>query len=159
MNRPKYLVLIWIPTVLILLTFAQAQSQTSAVPQRADIQEVYKWRLQDTYATDQVWEQAFTKMEKMLPQFEKFKGKLKLSGKNLEAGLFLRDSLLNILDRLYVYANMRRDEDNRVPAYQEMSDRAGNLRTRVDQTFSFIEPEITSLSSATLQKFVKSRTG
>ncbi len=161
MNKSKYLVLASILNALILFTFSLAQSQSSAgtVPQRADIQEVYKWRLQDIYATDQLWEQGFKKVEAMLPQFEKFKGRLQQSGKNLEACLVLRDSLLNILDRLYVYANMRRDEDNRVPAYQEMSDRAGNLRTRVDQALSFIEPEITSLPSATLQKFVKSRTG
>jgi len=161
MNKSKYLVLFSILTALILLTFSPAQSQSSvgAVPQRADIQEVYKWRLQDIYATGQLWEQDFKKVEAMLPQFEKFKGKFQQSGQHLESCLVLRDSLLNILDRLYVYANMRRDEDSRVPAYQEMSDRAGNLRTRVDQALSFIEPEITSLSSATLQKFVKSRSG
>jgi oligoendopeptidase F len=159
MNKSKYLVLTLILTALILFTFSLAQSQSSvgAVPQRADIQEVYQWRLQDIYATDQLWEQDFRKAEAMLPQFEKYKGKLHQPGKNLETCLVLRDSLMNILDRLYVYANMKRDEDNRISQYQQMSERAGFLQTETDQVLSFIEPEITSLSVAVIDKFKKSQ--
>jgi len=161
MNKSKYLVLTSIPIALILFTFSLAQSQSSAgaVPQRADIQEVYQWRLQDIYATDQLWEQDFKKVEAMLPRFENLRGRLGKSAKNLESGLVLRDSLMNILDRLYVYANLRKDEDNRLPAYQEMSERAGFLQTKVNQILSFIEPEIISLSTATFDKFKKSQPG
>src|SRR3989304_2990929 len=127
--------------------------------QRQEIEDQYQWKLEHIYATDESWEQDFMRVEAMLPQFENLRGKLGKSAKNLESGLVLRDSLMNILDRLYVYANLRKDEDNRIPAYQEMSERAGFLQTKVNQILSFIEPEITTLSTAALDKFKKSQPG
>ncbi len=137
--------------------YSQSNSKVSAIPQRSGIEDIYKWRLEDIYATDQMWEEDFKKVEAMLPHFDKSKNQLSKSAKNLESCLVLRDSLMNIFDQLYVYANMKRDEDNRLPQYQEMSERVGFLQTKVNQALSFIEPEIISLPTATLEKFKKSQ--
>ena len=161
MKRSNSHLLVSVFTLLALFSESLAQSQggVSAVPQRSDIGEKYQWKLEHIYATDESWEQDFMRVEAMLPQFENLRGKLGKSAKNLESGLALRDSLMNILDRLYVYANLRKDEDNRLPAYQEMSERAGFLQTKVNQILSFIEPEITSLSTVTLDRYKKSQPG
>ncbi|OGC76739.1 MAG: oligoendopeptidase F [candidate division Zixibacteria bacterium RBG_16_50_21] len=143
--------------LLTCLAFATgfSQSTTGSVPERKDIEDVYQWRLEDIYAADALWETDYKKVETLLPQFGKFKGQLSKSSKELLNCLALRDTLSSILDRLYVYSYMKRDEDNRLPVYQEMSDRAGSLRTRVNQALAFIEPEITAIPEAKLKSFLK----
>src|SRR3990172_6466481 len=161
MHRSKQLASFYLLAIVVALSFYPtfSQSEVNSVPQRSEIEERYKWKLEDIYASNQLWEQDFKKVESLFPLFENLRGKLSESAQTLLSGLVLRDSLSNILDRLYVYANMRRDEDNRVPLYQELSDGAGSLQTRVNQALSYIEPEITSIADSTLARFIKTKSG
>jgi oligoendopeptidase F len=145
--------------VTFTFTGVFAQSAAKAIPQRADIDAKYKWRLEDIYATDQLWEEDFSKVEGLLPEMTEFKGRLSESGKTLLGCLQLQDSLWNIMDRLYVYAGMRFDEDTRVSGYQEMSTRARSLATKVDQAASFINPEILEIPQSKLDELMKSEKG
>ena len=140
-------------------TFVFAQSAAKAIPQRSDIEDKYKWSLEDIYGTDQLWEEDFSNVEGLLPEMAKFKGRLSESGKTLLECLGLQDSLWNIMDRLYVYAGLRLDEDTRVSAHQEMSDRARSLATRVEHTASFIDPEILAVPQSKLDEFIKTEKG
>lgn len=156
----KILVLLAIGLIVIsTFTHVLAQSTTKAIPQRADIDAKYRWRLEDIYATDQLWEKDFSNVEGLLPRMTEFKGRLSESGKTLLDCLRLQDSLWNIMDRLYVYAGMRFDEDTRVSSYQEMSGRARSLSTRVRQAISFIEPEILAIPGSKLDELIKSENG
>jgi len=147
--------------LVVIFTFTPIFAQTGAktIPQRSDIDAKYKWRLEDIYVTDQLWKEDFSKVEGLLPEMTEFKGRLSESGRMLLECLGLQDSLWNIMDRLYVYAGMRFDEDTRVSAYQEMSSRARSLLTRVNQAVSFIDPEILAIPSSTLDELIKSEKG
>jgi oligoendopeptidase F len=147
--------------LVVAFTFTNvfAQSITKAIPQRSDIETKYKWRLEDIYATDQLWEGDFSKVEGLLPKMTEFKGRLQESGRTLLECLGLQDSVWNIMDRLFVYAGLHSDEDTRVAKYQEMSDRSGSLRTRVRQATAFIEPEILAIPKSKLDEFINSENG
>lgn len=156
----KYFVLLVLgQIVLFILTDVLAQSETKTVPQRSDIDAKYRWKLEDIFATDQLWEKDFSEVEGMLPAMTEFKGRLSESGATLLQCLQLQDSLWNITDRLYVYAGMKRDEDTREPSYQELYSRARSLATRVEQAASFIDPEILAMPKSALDEFMKSTTG
>jgi len=153
---------VWLIVGLIAIcTFTNvlAQSAVKGIPQRSDIDAKYKWRLEDIYASNQLWEGDFSKVEGLLPKMTEFKGHLSESGKTLLGCLQLQDSVWNIMDRLYVYAGMRSDEDTRVSTYQEMSGRAGSLMTRVRQATAFIEPEILTIPQSKLDELIKSENG
>ena len=153
---------VWLAVGLIVVfsfTNVLAQSAPKAIPQRSDIEAKYKWRLDDIFATDQLWEGDFSKVEGLLPKIGEFKGHLSESGKKLLECLQLSDSVWNIMDRLYVYAGLSSDEDTRVSAYQEMIGRAGSLRTSVRQATAYIEPEILTIPQSKLDEFIKSEEG
>jgi oligoendopeptidase F len=155
-------IFVWLIVGLIVVsTFTNvfAQSTVKAIPQRSDIEAKYKWKLEDIFATNQLWEGDFSKVDALLPKMIEFKGRLSESGKTLLGCLQLQDSLWNIMDRLYVYAGMHSDEDTRASTYQEMSGRAGSLRTRVRQATAFIEPEILAIPQPKLDEFIKSENG
>ncbi len=137
----------------------ESKRQVKKIPQRSDIPDKYKWRLEDIYATDELWEQDFARVEALLPEMEKYKGHLAESAKTLLDCLVMQDSIWMIFDPMYIYAYMKLDEDTRVSKYQEMSDRSTSQLARVRAAFSFIEPEILSIPQSKLDGFIKQQKG
>ena len=66
-----------------------------------------------------------------------------------------RDELFKEIERLYVYASLRRDEDTTNSTYQGMADRAMQLYVHASTAASYIEPEILALPQETLDRFVQ----
>ena len=153
-------ILLWMGLLVIfVLGDAFGQSPVKKIPQRSEIPDKYKWRLEDIYPTDSLCEYDFSRVEDLLPEMERFKGHLAESGKNLLDCLVMQDSIWNIFDRTYVYAYMKMDEDTRVSKYQELSDRAATLLSKVRQAFSFIDPEILSIPENSLKDLMEQEKG
>jgi oligoendopeptidase F len=159
MRRASKLVLGLGILLIFVLSTANGQSQVKKAPQRSEIDNKYKWRLEDIFATDTLWEKDFSKVESLLPEMDKFKGRLSESGKMLLDCLTMQDSIWIIADRLYVYAYMRLDQDQKVSKYQELSDRAYGLSAKVEEAMAFIEPEILSMPQETLDDLMKQEKG
>ena len=141
------------------LTTAFAQSKTKAIPQRSEIQDKYKWRLEDIYPTVQDWENDFSKLKEFTPGISACKGHLSDSGKKLLECLSLNDTLSDKLDRLYVYANLKLDEDTRNSTSQQMADRISALGTQIAEAASFFQPEILAIPDQKIKDFIKSEKG
>jgi oligoendopeptidase F len=133
--------------------------EVKEIPQRSDIEEKYKWRLNDIFPNDELWEQDFARVEALLPKMERFKGHLAESGKTLLDCLVMQDSVWIVFDPLYVYAYMKLDEDTRVSKYQEMSDRASGLDAEVREAFAFIDPEILNIPQDKLDQLTREEKG
>lgn len=116
------------------------------VPQRSQIEDKYKWRLADMFASDDDWQKSYDFLNANYERLGQFKGKLSQADQLL-ACLQLNDSLGLISDNLYVYAGLSLDQDNRESKYQEMSDRIGALGSKVAATTSYIEPEVLTLTA------------
>ncbi|MDH4222907.1 MAG: oligoendopeptidase F [candidate division Zixibacteria bacterium] len=154
---------IWLVVLLFAVvtwsnTFAQSTDK-KAIPQRSDISDKYKWKLEDIYPTTEDWEKDFAELEKFMPQVSTFKGQLAESGKKLLDCLTLTDKLDDKFWKLYVYANLKLDEDTRVSASQEMAGRSDDLYTRWSETISFIQPEIIEIPQDKLENFMKKEKG
>ncbi len=153
-NRQRTTAMILLSAILLMLC-PYLQADEGGIPQRADIDDKYKWNLEDMYPDIDAWENDFALLESSLTAFEPYEGHLGDSPETLLACLKLRDSLGNIDGNLYVYANLKLDEDNRISKYQELAGRIAALDSRLDQATAFIEPEILSLDEATLESFLQ----
>ncbi len=154
MSKIFFWVVIWGIFVFSLVSGQSPEGSTKRVkkiPQRSEIPDKYRWRLEDIYPSDSLWEYDFSRVKNLLPVMKGFKGHLAESGKALFDCLVMQDSIWNIMDRLYVYAYMKLDEDTRISKYQELSDRAANLNTEVHEVTSFIGPEILSIPKTKLE--------
>src|SRR5947209_10641206 len=94
-----------------------------------------------------------------IPELGALKGTLAQSGRALLTVLRKRDEVFQELQRIYVYASMRRDEDTTNSTYQGMADRALQLYVHASTAASYIEPEILALPQATLDQFVQETPG
>ncbi len=144
---------------LCLLCIGQAAFAATAakLTQRSDIEARYKWRLEDIYATNELWEKDFQKLQGLIPRMAAMKGHLGRSADSLLATLKLNDEIGDVSGRLTVYAGMRRDEDNRVSTYLGMVDRMTGLGTKLGEAQAFMDPEILEIPSDKLESFYKDR--
>jgi len=119
---------------------------------REEIPQEYKWNLEDIFASNEAWEKLFRETEKLIGLAAKYQGSLSQSPEIFLECLEWADRLSLYLEDLYAYAKMRRDEDNRVAKYQEMTDRAGMLSVQAGSALSFLVPEILSIPEERLQE-------
>ena len=124
------------------------------LPKREEISAESRWRLEDIFASDSAWEEAFSRAKEMLPRFEAFYGTLGQSARQLLSCLQERDRMGELFELIYVYAHMRRDEDNAVSTYQALFDRAEGLGVQVAAAMAFIVPEILALPPATIPAYL-----
>lgn len=126
----------------------------SNLPSREEIDDIYKWKLEDIYENEELWEKDYNEVKSQLNLFDEYRGNINTAEKLLGV-LKLKDEVSMKVDRLFTYARMRRDEDNSRAKYQALSDKAMSLLVEVSSSFSFIEPEILSLSKEKLQTFIE----
>ena len=81
---------------------------------RSEIDDKYKWNLGDIYNTDEAWEEDFKKLQGIMPTLGSLKEEaLQKSASSLASALKKLDEASLLCERLFVYAKMRRDEDQR----------------------------------------------
>lgn len=129
----------------------ETQPKPPAIPQRADIEEQYTWKLTDIYESDQAWEKDYTRAEQIAGTAEGFKGRLAESAAVLWECLEARSALQQTLSSLYQYAFLNKDLDNRVSHFQAMTERVAMLGSRAGAAFSFVEPELLAIEEAKLR--------
>ncbi|MDD3243740.1 MAG: oligoendopeptidase F [Eubacteriales bacterium] len=117
---------------------------------RAQMDQKYCWRLEDIFATDEQWETFYQETCQRARAFSRFSGTLGASVQSLKAGLDEMAQLLWQTEKLYVYARMRRDEDNANAFYQGLADRAASLNVELGSELSFVEPELLGIAPAVL---------
>ncbi|MBQ5851717.1 MAG: oligoendopeptidase F, partial [Lachnospiraceae bacterium] len=129
-------------------------SEIKTAKLRKDIDPKYKWALSDIYESDEKWEEDFAYLKEHGDDVLAYKGRITESSHTLAEVMELTDKLGLIMEKLYVYAHMKKDEDNSESKYQAMDDRAMNLSVELSSKMSFIDPEILSCDNQTLKKYI-----
>lgn len=119
---------------------------SEAVKKRSEIAAEYKWKLEDAYSDEESWERDFKQVQEKLPEIENLKGRLQESAGVLYNALQVLEQLQRRSEKLFVYARMRRDEDNANTLYQTLYERIERLSVQVSSATSFVIPEITAIS-------------
>ena len=124
------------------------------VLQRNEINEKDTWDLSTIFETDQKWEEELALLTEDTKQAASLEGHLLDSAESL---LDITERYLDLsrrLEKLYVYAHMKNDQDTRVAKYQEYYAKAMTLYSQLDQVFSFYEPEFMAITEDQYQNFL-----
>ena len=124
---------------------------------RSQVDEKYKWKIEDLYPSRQAWEKDLAQLNKELAAVGKCRGRLGRGVKVLARCLDEGFSLLKRLYRLYAYAMRLHDQDARDTDGQELKSIIQKTSTEVDARMSFVEPEILRIPPARLKKWRRSR--
>ncbi len=127
--------------------------------ERKAIPEEYKWKLEDIYPTAKEWEEDLKKVEALAKEFASYQNRIGESAETLYRVLGLRDNIGRLVEKIFVFARMKRDEDNTNPQNQAMADRAQALAVRVGTMTSFFLPELIALPQAKLGEYIREESG
>lgn len=127
--------------------------------QRNEIPSEYKWNIEAMYPDESQWEKDVAESVEKAAAFSKFQGKLTESASTLLEALRERDSIWQKLEHAFVYAAMRKDEDNREDKYQAMDDKCGSAIAKVSASMSFFTPELLEASEETILGYIKEEEG
>ncbi|MBQ9960820.1 MAG: oligoendopeptidase F [Firmicutes bacterium] len=123
--------------------------------QRNDIPNEYKWNIEDMYPDESQWDTDVADSVKQAEEFAKYQGRLTESAATLAEALKERDAIWQKLEHAFVYAAMKKDEDNRVDKYQAMDDKCGSAIAKVAASMSFFTPELLEASEETILGYLK----
>jgi oligoendopeptidase F len=124
------------------------------IPERADIQEGHRWDLSPLFPSDERWEELYAEIEKDLPRYESFRGRLGESALALKEALELDLAVMRKVEKLYTYAHLKSDEDKSNQRYLGLYQRAMNLYTRASEVSSYMAPEIQAVPDDVIAGFM-----
>lgn len=116
------------------------------VKQRKEIDEKYTWDLTTIFPSDQAFEEELTALTAAIEEAKGLAGHLLDSAQTLLATTETQLELMRRLEKLYVYAHMKNDQDTREAKYQEYQAKAMGLFSNLGQVFAFYEPELLAIS-------------
>lgn len=133
----------------------EASHSVAALPERTEIEAAHRWNLGDIFADDGAWEAAFAEEEKRLEEATRFRGQLHRGPAIVLEAIAAQEQAEKVLERLFGYARMHSDEDTRQSRYQALTERVTKLAVRLQQAWSFFDPELLELPEQTLRSWVQ----
>ena len=125
------------------------------VLKRCEIDDKYKWHLEDLYATDELAEADIAKIPEMAAEVASYKGHLADSAESLYKCTMLMEDLSQIIDKVFCYARMHRDEDGTVTKYQAMSAKCMAAMSDAMSKLAFFTPEVIAIPDDTLAEYMQ----
>lgn len=123
--------------------------------ERNEVAEKYKWKIEDIYPDDEAWERDYAAVEGKL-DFSVYRGTLKTAERVL-AYLTAEEEVERKIQKLYIYAHMKHDEDVRNTKYGAYLNKTIAVFSRLGAETAFFTPELTSLDEKTLLSFVNEK--
>ena len=125
------------------------------MPVRSEIDDEFKWAVNDLYSTDEAWEKDYKKVCGDAGQPGTYKGHIGDSSDNLYNALKEYENAEYVAEKVYVYAFMKYYEDTGNATYQEMSGKAQIAVMKVSEKYAFLEPELVSIPEEKLADFFR----
>lgn len=113
------------------------------------------WDLTTIFKNDEAFEEALKEVEGYLGKEEQFKGHLADSADTLCDALALEDEIGTKLEKVYVYAHLKQDQDTSNDKYTGFESRAHQLIIKISSAWSFLVPEILQIDEDKLQSFIE----
>ena len=128
---------------------------TKELKTRDQIDSKYKWNIEAMIPDESVISGELETIKKEAEAYgEDFAGRLTESADTLLAAFQERDDIWRRLEKIYVYARMRRDENNAETKYQAMTDQCNSVIAAVSSSMAFFTPELLSASEETILAYI-----
>ncbi|BBF42062.1 oligoendopeptidase F [Lachnospiraceae bacterium KM106-2] len=127
--------------------------ESAKLKRREEISDEFKWAIKDLFQTDDDWKKEYDQVKALAAELSSYQGKLGESAAILTEFLQKSDTMNQLLERVYVYANQKSHEDTTNDTYQNLSELAGKLMVEVSSATSFETSEILAIPDEVIAKF------
>lgn len=137
------------------ITMTNDTNKDKTLKQREQIPNEYKWDIEAMYPDETAWDKDVADSLKAAEDFKRFQGRVTENADTLYEALSEKDAIWQKLEHAYVYAAMRKDEDNRVTKYQTMDDKCGSALAKASAAMSFFAPELLAAPEEKVLSFIE----
>lgn len=123
--------------------------------ERKDIDQKLKWDTTSIYEKDEDFYEDIENVKNLADKLVGFKGKITASLDNFKDFIKLDEEFSRKLEKAYVYASLKSDEDTRVTKYQEMDQVATNTYVALTEALSFVRPELLATDQEKVKEYLK----
>lgn len=111
------------------------------------------WAVADIFPSDEAWSQALDSCQGYPAELASYAGRLGQSAETLLEYLTRLEEINHQVEKLFVYAFMRNDEDTANAAHQAMKGRCFSFVVQLNGATAFEGPELVDLDDAVLEQF------
>ncbi len=141
------------------LFFSDADGAGSALPERHEIEDRYKWKLEKIFPDWDSWETCFAEIEAELPSIAELRGTLSGSGSALLGAIESIHAVRRKLEKALVFAGMKSDEDTRIGENTGRKGRISSLGVGYAEATSWFESELLEIEPARLKELLAEEPG
>ncbi|MDO4870229.1 MAG: oligoendopeptidase F [Bacillota bacterium] len=124
---------------------------------RDQIDSKYKWNIEAMISDESSIDSDLEELKQQASAyFKKYAGHIADSAETLLGAFTDSEAIERRLEKIYVYAHMRRDENNAESKYQAMTDKAMAAIAAVSAAMSFFTPELISADQDKIRGFMDS---
>ena len=135
--------------------FAPTDSaETSLLRERGEIDDRYKWRLESIFPDWTEWSTAYDELGRHIDQFATLRGSLARGGAHLLAALELRDVIGQLSYKVWYFASLWYDQDQRDNDVNARRQQVQILFAKAAQASSWFDPELLAIPLATVQAWL-----
>jgi len=122
--------------------------------QRSEVPAEDRWNVAAIYANDEAWEAALAAARQWPDKVSAYEGRLGESEQVLAEALATYFQAGREMEKVWVYAHLRADEDLGNSHYQDMMERARSAFVALMTASSYLSPEILTVDDAALQEWM-----
>ena len=119
---------------------------------RDEIEEKYKWDLSKVYSSEKDYLNDIKDILKDVEELPKYRDTMLNSGKDLYDTINTIFSVGRRIEKVYVYAHLKKDEDVSLPSSIDRESKAKTLNRKYNQAISFFDPIILSTDYSKIEE-------
>src|SRR5262245_72262 len=132
---------------------AEAPAATS-LRERNQIADRFKWDLTGIFAGWDDWQSAYADLDRKIQAFGELEGSLAKGGKGLLAALKLRDEIGQLEYKVWYFASLWYDQDQRDNQINARKQQVQILFAKAAQASAWFDPELLKIPLETVQKWL-----
>jgi len=130
-------------------------TQNKRLPARSEVPDQYKWAVEKLYPDVEAWKKDLERLPGLIEQAGQYQGHLGDGPDLFLSCLKWQEQLGRLLEKVYVYAAMRRDEDNGDPLFQGLKERVESVAVTATARLSFFAPEVLALPEQLVEDYMR----
>ncbi len=128
-------------------------SEPKKLPKRDKIPDESTWDLGVIFQSDEAFKQSYKELEKKIESVVTYKGTLTNGSESFLRAIQTILDLSNQMEKLYVYGQLKNDQDTTNSIYQGMYEQVTKLATQAHEAISWFEPEVLELPEERLNHY------
>ncbi|WP_027340499.1 M3 family oligoendopeptidase [Halonatronum saccharophilum] len=154
-KKKRYGLISLITLIILTILFLNINKNNYSTMDREEIPQRYKWDLSSIYSSDDEWAKDFDHFQAKLEGFERDGISVEVSGQELLNLINFKEEVARGVERVYIYALLRSDEDIRDNNNQKLLLKAEGLKGDLDKVFALISVQIANIPEERLQELLE----